>query len=118
MPMRVAQQVAAMLTCKDRPTISARSASNTAISRNASAMEPLAGVAGAHRVRAGREDVGRQRADALLDRLALRVGHGPLRVGNGIAAGACNELERDLGDGMGKRRLGELARLDGDVGAD
>ena len=59
-----------------------------------------------------------ERADALLDRLALRVCHRPLRVGNGIAAGARNELECDLGGGVGDRRLGELAGLHRHVGAD
>src|SRR5690606_30904065 len=56
--------------------------------------------------------------DALLHELPVRRLDAPLRIGNGFAALARDELEADAAGGVRDRRLGELAGLDRDVGAD
>ena len=81
-------------------------------------LEGLAVVAGDGRVVADRQDHRREGADALDDGVALRGDHRPGGVGDRLAAMLIDELQgqqrRLLVDG----RLGQLAGLDLDVGAD
>src|SRR5690606_40486617 len=53
-----------------------------------------------------------------LDDLTIRIEDRPLRATLGLAAGARDELESYRSSRMRDRHLGQLARLDGHIGAD
>ena len=81
------------------------------------ALKGLAFVARDGAVVAFGEHHPRERADGFLDDVAARRQHGPLRVGERLAPGVVDQLERDDRGAMADDNVGELRRLNAHVGS-